>query len=185
MAKGFLYRKGEDPLRVPSLKPGRVANLIRRAVAEGEQVLVWTVFDEEGEIILEELGYTCNGGVKARNLTGKMKEEERLKTLEDFRRGRLPVLLSKPELLGFGLNFQFCTCMVFSGWDDSYERFYQAIKRAHRYGQTKPLQVYLPYIPSLEGAILDNVFRKKDNFEADARKHEEVYRKVLEEMGEI
>jgi len=178
IAKGFLYNKDKTITSIPSLKPGVVAGIISKAVSEGRQVLTWTVFDEEGEIVLENL----DSRIEAKILSGKTSEEKRLEIIEDFRHGRLQVLISKPSLLGFGLNFQCCTAMVFSGWDDSFERFYQALKRAHRFGQTKALQVYLPVIKNLEGAILENVIKKKGNFEADAMKHEEIYKKILKEM---
>lgn len=178
VAKGFLYNKDKTITRIPSLKPAIVAEIISKAVSEGRQVLVWTVFDEEGEILLESLDAVIN----AKILSGKTPEHKRLEMIEDFRHDKVSVLISKPSLLGFGLNFQFCTAMVFSGWDDSFERFYQALKRAHRFGQTKSLQVYLPVIKNLEGAILDNVIKKKGNFEADALKHEAIFNKILKEM---
>lgn len=180
LAKGFIYQKTGDPLRIFSKKPGVVADLIRTAVKMGEQVLVWTVFDEEGEILLEHLT-----DLNAVNLTGKMKMPDRISAIEDFRHGKLPVLISKAELLGFGLNFQFCSTMIFSGWNDSWEQFYQALKRCHRFGQKKALQVYIPYIPALEQDILNNVVRKKSNFEMDAMKQEYHFRKILIEQGVI
>ncbi|MDD2772732.1 MAG: DEAD/DEAH box helicase [Elusimicrobiales bacterium] len=180
IAKGFVYLKDHSVQRVDSRKPAAVAELIKAAVKSGSQVLVWTVFDEEGEIILEHLRKG-----QAVNLTGKMSEAERALVIEDFRHGTLPVLISKAGLLGFGLNFQFCDTMIFSGWNDSYEQFYQAIKRAHRYGQKKTLQVHLPVIPQLEEAILENVLHKKGNFERDAQEHEDVYKKILKDYGAI
>jgi hypothetical protein len=72
--------------------------------------------------------------------------------------------------------------MIFSGWNDSFEQFYQAVKRAYRYGQRRKLRVHLPFIPELEGVILENVLRKKDSFEADAEEQERYYKKALEEM---
>lgn len=195
IAKGFLYNKDKTVTRIPSRKPSVVAEIISKAVDAGRQVLVWTVFDEEGEILLDNVkgieetrqfnGISPRLHINAKILSGKTPEDERLEIIEDFRQGKISVLISKPSLLGFGLNFQFCTAMVFSGWDDSFERFYQALKRAHRFGQTKALQVYLPVIKNLEGAILENVIKKKGNFEADAMKHEEIYKKILTETAGV
>jgi hypothetical protein len=174
IAKGFVY-VGKRADRMPSRKPEFVADLIRSEVSAGHQVLVWTVFDEEGRLIAEHLA-----GVNYAVLDGGVKEKARLPILEAFRRGELPALISKASMLGFGMNFQCCSSMIFSGWDDSYERFYQAVRRAYRYGQTRSVRVHLPFVPELEGVILENVLRKKGNFEADAEEQERYYKLALE-----
>lgn len=176
LAKGFLYEKAgkiKKARRIASEKPGFVANLIRNEANDGRQVLVWTVFDEESRILSDFLDY--EPGIEHATLYGEADEEERAATLERFRRGELQVLISKVSLLGFGMNFQFCSSMVFSGWNDSYEQFYQAIRRAYRYGQTQSLRVHIPYVQELEGMILENVLRKKAGFEADADEQEKYY----------
>jgi hypothetical protein len=177
IAKGFIYA-GKKALPVPSPKPGFIADLIRREISDGRQVLVWTVFDEEAHLIAERLV-----GMNVRVLDGKVKPKERLAILEAFRRRELDGLVSKASLIGFGMNFQCCSSMIFSGWDDSYERFYQAVKRAIRYGQLKSVRVHLPFIQQLEGMILDNVLRKKENFEADAEEQERYYKIALTGMA--
>jgi hypothetical protein len=177
IAKGFIYT-GKTAQRFPSPKPGFIADLIRSEIADGRQVLVWTVFDEEGRLIAERLA-----GLNVRVLDGSVKEKARLPILEAFRKGELDGLISKASMLGFGMNFQCCGSMIFSGWDDSYERFYQAVKRAIRYGQLKSVRVHLPFIPQLEGVILENVLRKKGNFEADAEEQERYYKLALERMA--
>lgn len=182
IAKGFVYEKDKSITYVNSEKPKVIVDIIDTCITQGQQVLVWTVFDEEGEILLRNIRY--RSGI-AKNLTGKTKEEERLEIIENFRHGNLQVLISKPELLGFGLNFQFCSVMIFSGFNDSFEQFYQAIKRAHRFGQTKALQVYIPYIPELEEMIYENIVKKKNNFEREVMRHEEIYKKILIENGSL
>ena len=142
-------------------------------MAEGRQVLVWTVFDEESALISKALNKLK--GVPFETLHGKQSDTVRLQTLERFRHGETRALISKAQLLGFGMNFQFCSAMVFSGWDDSYERYYQAVRRAYRYGQTQAVQIYMPIVTELEGPILDNVMRKRANFEADAQAQEDAY----------
>lgn len=181
LAKGFVYETEKRVRRVPSGKPAAVARIIREEAAAGRQVLVWTVFDEESRILSETLGQNSSASTLHNVLCGETKEAERLAILEDFRAGRTRILISKASLLGFGMNFQFCGAMVFSGWDDSYERFYQAIRRAYRYGQTESLRIHVPFVPELEGMILENVLRKKASFEADAAEQEKHYRAALQE----
>lgn len=89
------------------------------------------------------------------------------------------VLVSKAQLLGYGMNFQFCTAMVFSGFDDSFEKFYQAVRRCYRYGSTKQLHVDVPYVPELENHVWENVLRKRDQWETDTAECEKAYAHAL------
>lgn len=180
LAKGFLYRHGErdrSAVLVESNKPAFVADLVRADVADGRQVLVWTVFDAEGEIIADKL---AGSPFLVETLDGSMSADDRLARIEAFKSGRIQVLISKAQLLGFGLNLQNCRSMVFSGFDDSFERMYQAIRRAFRFGQTETVRVHIPYVPELEGMIFENVREKERRFLADV---EECERNYCEAMG--
>jgi hypothetical protein len=86
-------------------------------------------------------------------------------------------LITKPKILGFGLNLQVCTRQVFSGLKDSYEEFYQAVKRSNRIGSTRPLNVHIP-VTELEMAFVDNVLRKSDRVEADTKEQEELFKEI-------
>jgi hypothetical protein len=174
LAKGFRYIKGAggaDVLRVDSLKPAFVADRVRAHVAAGRQVLVWCIYDEEARIIERLL----RGVGNVHGLHGETAEGERGKILRRFRNGEIRVLVSKARLLGYGMNFQFCTAMVFSGFDDSFEAFYQAVRRCYRYGSTKQLQVDVPYVPELENHVWENVLRKRAQWEADTAECEKAY----------
>lgn len=178
LAKGFLYQNGasKPALRVDSVKPRFVADLIRAEVAAGRQVLVWTVFDEESAIIAEHLASDqFTFGV----LDGSMSDAARNAVLDDFRLGGVRVLISKAQLIGYGMNFQFCRAMVFSGFDDSFERMYQAIRRCFRFGQTETVHVHVPYIAELEGMIFSNIKRKEAQFNDDTAIQEDNYRRAM------
>jgi superfamily II DNA or RNA helicase len=171
IARGFIYVGADRKVvRVNSVKPGYVADLVRNDAADGLQVMVWTVFDEESQILSEMLG-----DISHDVLTGKLSQEKRIAIIEAFRTGKSKVLISKPSLLGFGLNFQNCGSMVFSGIDDSFERFYQSVRRAYRYGQTKSVRVHIPYIPELEGTVWNNIQDKQWKFERDTEIMERNY----------
>ena len=178
LAKGFLYGEG-GTARYPSHKPARVAELVRQEVAAGRQVLVWTVFDAEGAIVAESL---AGAPFEVGMLTGDMPESARLAVLERFRNGELAALISKASLLGFGLNFQFCRSMIFSGFDDSFERMYQAIRRAYRFGQTETVRVFVPYVPELEGMVFANVKRKQQLFDRDTAAQEIEYKRAMADL---
>ncbi|WP_043588101.1 DEAD/DEAH box helicase [Geminisphaera colitermitum] len=174
IAKGFRYEGGESSRKVTpikSLKPTVVGALVRKAAAEGRQVLVWCVFDEEAKIV----GRHLKGVKGVAQLHGDTPEGKRERILEDFRHGKIRVLVGKAGMLGYGLNFPFVETMVFSGYDDSFERFYQAVRRAYRYGATKRLTVHLPYIPGLEDHIWENILRKKSQWEEDTAACERAY----------
>ncbi|NIQ88774.1 MAG: hypothetical protein GWN93_06695 [Deltaproteobacteria bacterium] len=175
ISKGFLYHKnggngGRNAEYVASNKPGEIRRIIESH--PGEQAIVWCVFDEEGELIAREL--EAHTDLKVAHLTGKTPQNERLELIKRFRHNSLDVMISKPRLLGFGLNFQHCTVAIFSGLQDSYEQYYQAIKRCHRYGQKRTLMVYQPYTPH-EEAILQNVLRKQHQTQRDFAAQEQLY----------
>lgn len=177
LARGFLYDSSGSKrraVRYPSAKPGKVADLVAAHVAAGRQVLVWTVFDEEGEIIAELLP-----DISSAVLSGKQTDGQRAELVRRFKAGELPVLISKAQLIGYGLNFQNCRAMVFSGIDDSFERMYQSIRRAYRFGQTETVYVDIPVIPELEGTVFGNVKSKQARFEEDVTIQEEHYRRAL------
>lgn len=179
LARGFMYETvdGRKSARhVQSLKPERVAEIISQEIASGRKVLVWTSFDEEGEIIHDLLGLA--GGTVA-ILHGKHSQDERLDILNRFKVGDIQAVISKPQLIGYGLNLQHVESMVFSGVDDSFERRYQAIRRAYRYGQTKTVRVFTPYIPELESVMFDNVAQKELRFLEEVTAQEQQYRRAF------
>lgn len=176
VARGFQYvgtGTGRTVEYVASYKPARVAEIVRTEIERGP-VIVWTTFDEEGEIISRLLS-----GIPHATISGSMSPEKRLEILNTFRDGEFPVLISKPQLLGYGLNLQFVKGMVFSGFDDSFERMYQAVRRAYRFGQTETVRVYTVYVRELEGVVFDNIQRKEAQFMHDVDIQERMYREAM------
>lgn len=114
---------------------------------------------------------------EAVSVSGSTSEQDRQSAIDRFKRGEVKVLITKPKILGFGLNLQVCTRQVFSGIKDSYEEFYQAVKRSNRIGSTRPLNVHIP-VTELEMPFVDNVLRKADRVEADTKEQEQLFREV-------
>jgi len=177
LAKGFYYDGGKA-VPVSSRKPEIVAGIVRDEVAAGRQVLVWTCFDAESDILAELLSDV--DGLEV--LTGKVPTARRPAIIERFRKGGAPAMITRARLLGHGLNFQNCTAMVFSGFDDSFEAFYQAVRRAYRYGQRSVVRVHIPYIRALEGVVWDNVQGKSAAFERDTEIMERCYCEAMKEV---
>lgn len=182
IAKGFVYEKDGTATRIPSNKPAFVADLIRREAAQGLQVLVWTVFDEESEIIVESMREDQRNSAVYATLHGKQKPDERQRILDEFRAGEIDILISKAKLLGYGMNLQNVGSMIYSGWNDSFEEFYQSLRRAVRYGQTRSVRVHLPYINELEYAQLENVLRKESQFIEMIDRQERAYIDAMKRM---
>ena len=177
LAAGFLYDDRGQTELVNSHKPAKVADLARADLADGRQVLIWTKFDAEAEILAELLA-----DYKPATLIGKTPQKARPAIIDRFRSGQTRTLISKPEVLGFGLNFQNCSSMIFSGFDDSFERFYQAMRRCYRYGQTQTVRVHIPFIPELEGVVWANVKEKEARINQEIRYQELSYKTALKEL---
>jgi len=94
------------------------------------------------------------------NVQGSDSPEFKADTFESFQNGKIRVLISKVSIAGFGMNFQSCNSMVFCGVNDSYESFYQAIRRCYRFGQNRPVDVRV-VITEPEDAIFQNVLTKE------------------------
>lgn len=97
------------------------------------------------------------------NLHGGLKDSEKERILIDFSEGRISHLVTKASLAGFGMNWQHCADTGFVGLNDSFEQFYQAIRRFWRFGQSKPVNCHI-IAAETEGATVANIRRK----EADA-----------------
>ena len=82
----------------------------------------------------------------------------------DFSKGKIKILITKPSIAGFGMNWQHCHKVAFLGLSDSYEQFYQAIRRCWRFGQKKDVDCHI-VISSQEGSVLNNIERKEKDAE--------------------
>jgi superfamily II DNA or RNA helicase len=99
---------------------------------------------------------------------GKDDPEHKAAVLMDFAEGRLQTLVTKVSIAGFGLNLQRCARMAFVGLSDSYEQYYQAIRRCWRYGQQRAVHAYV-VLTDLEETIYANVLRKEAEADKTAR----------------
>lgn len=108
----------------------------------------------------EEITKAIPGAVETK---GSDSDEVKEKKLLDFAEGRTRVLVTKPKVCGFGMNWQHCNQTGFVGLNDSFEQVYQAIRRFWRFGQTRPVTVHM-IAAETEGAVVANLRRK----EADA-----------------
>jgi len=136
----------------------------------GESTIIWCNYNHEQELMEQTFP-------EAVSISGDTPMEERRASIAAFKSGSVKVLISKPKVLGFGLNLQVCTRQVFSGLKDSYEEFYQAVKRSNRIGSTRPLNVHIP-VTELEVPFVDNVLAKAHRVEQDTLEQESLFREV-------
>lgn len=127
-----------------------------------EPWIVWCGLNDEGRDVAKALGD------RAILVEGADSPEQKAASLEAFIDSTEKVLVTKPTIAGFGMNFQHCARMAFVGLSDSYEQYYQAIRRCWRFGQTKPVTAYI-VLSEIERPIFDNVLRKEREAEEMAR----------------
>lgn len=143
---------------------------IRQQVASwpDESTIIWCHYNDEQD----SMERVFPG---AASITGSTPLEERQKSIADFKAGRNRILVSKPKILGFGLNLQMATRMVFSGLQDSYEEYHQAISRANRVGSTRDLHVHIP-VTELEEPMVQSVLVKAGRVQQDTEEQEAIFK---------
>jgi len=97
-------------------------------------------------------------------VVGADSAEKKERSLASFTDQTTRVLVTKPSIAGWGLNFQFCNQDIFVGLSHSFEKYYQAGKRIHRFGQTRPVQRHL-VMTDAERTVFANLMRKNANHE--------------------
>lgn len=118
-----------------------------------DQWLVWCDLNAESDMLHQyipdsvEVKGSDSGLLKSNRMVG-------------FSMGFNRVMVTKPSIAGFGMNWQLCHKMIFTGLSDSYEQYYQAVRRCWRFGQQNPVDVYI-IISAKEGAVKANIERKQ------------------------
>lgn len=164
IAKGFIGKR-----TIPTLKYDAIRDLVESWPEES--TLVWCHYDREQDR-LEETFPGCA------SLRGSTPRQKRLDAIERFKRGECRVLVSKPKILGFGLNLQRATRQVFSTLKDSYEEYFQCVKRSNRVGSTRPLNVHIP-VMDIERPMIETVLRKANRVQQDTETQERIFRKSM------
>lgn len=117
------------------------------------QWIAWCGLNDEAEALARDVD-------GAFNVHGALSPDEKADAFERFQDGSIRVLVTKPSIAGMGMNFQNCHRMVFVGMSDSWESYYQAVRRCWRYGQVNGVEAYV-VVSELEQQIVDNVRRKE------------------------
>lgn len=169
-----LQDRGDELFRTPDLsatavhqerrrsigaRAARLAGIVRRE--PGEPWAIWCEADYEEDELRSVLP-------EAVVVNGKDPLELKEERLAAFAEGRARILITKASICGWGLNFQHCARTAFVGATFSYERFYQAIRRFHRFGQRRVVHAHV-VMAQTEVPVWDILTSKADGHEAMAR----------------
>ena len=135
----------------------RVAKAAEIANGTDDQVLVWCDLNSESKALAASI-HDCV------EVEGSMPLEQKENGIMDFLEGRKKCLCSKASICGWGLNAQNCHKMIFVGLSDSFEAYFQAVRRCWRFGQQYPVDVYI-VISDAEGNVKKNIERKQADAE--------------------
>ena len=134
----------------------RVAKAAELVISSDGPWLVWCDLNVEADALKKAIP----GSIEIR---GSDDPEKKAQAARDFAAGNIKVLISKSSIFGFGLNFQCCHKMIFTGLSDSFEQYYQAVRRCWRFGQKEQVDVYV-VTSEAEGAVVKNIKRKEKEF---------------------
>lgn len=120
-------------------------------LADADSGVAWCHLNDESS----RLARLIDGAVEVSGSDSPEAKEEKLMA---FTKGEVRVLVTKPKIGAWGLNWQHCHRMTFFP-SHSYEQYYQAVRRSWRFGQTRPVTVDLITTEG-QSRVLDNLQRK-------------------------
>lgn len=139
------------------------------AMEPNEPALVWGEYNAECDAITAAVP-------DAVQVSGSDSPDEKARKLLAFADGQIRVLVTKPSIAGFGLNWQHCARVYFVGASHSYEQTYQAIRRCWRFGQKREV-IVRTCVAETERAVISNLRRKHEDAE-------EMSRQMLEHVSQ-
>jgi hypothetical protein len=148
--------------------------------ASTEPWLVWCDLNAEGDALAKLIP-------DAVQVAGRDKDEDKESRMFGFSEGKHRVLISKPSICGWGMNWQHCANAAFVGLSDSWEQWYQAIRRIWRFGQTREVNCHV-ITSEAEGAVVRNIQRKEADAARMAKemvKHMSVYNTEAVHQGTV
>lgn len=127
-----------------------VASLVN---SSSESWIVWCDTDYESD----ELKRRIPSAVEVK---GSQPEAKKVRDIESFTNGQARVIISKPSICGFGLNWAHCHNAIFAGVSYSFEQFFQAYSRIYRFGQEFPVMIHVVMSPAER--MIWNVVKAKE-----------------------
>lgn len=131
----------------------RVALAAEMVNKSDESWLVWCNLNDESSALADAIP-------DAVEVRGSDSNEHKENAMLGFSDGVHRVLVTKPSIAGFGMNWQHCRNVIFVGLSHSYEQYYQAVRRVWRFGQENEVNVHI-ITSSVDGPVVDNIMRKE------------------------
>jgi hypothetical protein len=136
----------------------RVALVARIANSSSDRCVVWCHLNAESTAATKLI----NGAVE---ITGAQKAEEKAEKIQAFSDCKIDRVVVKPDIAGMGVNWQKSHVQIWLGVSNSFEEFFQAVRRQWRFGQDEPVTVHV-ISSELEGGVVANIKRKQAEFDA-------------------
>jgi len=143
--------------------------LAAELASHDKPVTVWCETNEESTMLAKMI----DGAIEVR---GDLDPDEKERRLLGFADGEYRVIVTKPKLAGFGVNWQHCAHAVFASISFSYEQHYQAVRRSHRFGQSETVRNDI-VISDTEASIWEIINVK-------SKKHDEMKRRMSQAMAQ-
>ena len=131
----------------------KIAEIIN--AEQSDPWVVWCETNDEADALIERLP-------DAVEVRGQHSPEEKERKLIAFSSGQSRIIITKPSIAGFGLNWQHAARQAFIGLSFSYESYYQAVRRSWRFGQKRPVHVHIACADT-ERAVYEVVTRKAED----------------------
>jgi len=171
---GFLFRPQAAGLSDVRAEQRRTiddrADKVQELIGDDETWIVWCNRNAEAKAV-------CNRIDDAVEIRGSHSLETKAERMLEFSEGNIRVLVTKPSIAGFGMNWQHCSNVAFLGLSYSYEKFYQALRRCYRFGQETSVDCHV-VVAETEGQVLDAIKSKR-------RDSQEMNQKMVDAMSEI
>lgn len=131
----------------------RVGTAAQIVNSSDDQWILWCDLNAESDALAKSIP-------DAVEVKGSDSPEWKERAMIGFSDGEYRVLVTKPSICGFGMNWQNCHRMMFVGMSNSYEQYYQAVRRCYRFGQEREVEVRI-ITSDVEQKSVENVMRKK------------------------
>lgn len=165
--------------RTVDMRAAKAAELV--ASEPGEAWVVWCDTDYEQDALVRAIRATSQDFAEVR---GSMKLEEKESRLIAFSDRTTRVLITKPSIAGFGLNWQHCARQCFAGISYSYEKLYQAVRRSWRFGQSRPVEIHC-VLADTEDALWRTLQEKQLSHEIMKREMSAAMRRAQAETATV
>ena len=159
-----LKEQREERRRTITERCEKVASLVNDT---GEPALVWCHMNDEGDLLEKLIP-------DAVQVSGRDSDDQKEDKFFAFSSGQARVLITKPKIGAWGLNFQHCAHVTFFP-SHSFEQYYQGVRRCWRFGQTRPVQVDVITTEG-EQSVLKNMQRK-------ALQADKMFADIVEQMN--